>query len=230
MRGDKSGKARKAQWTRPGRPVERRGDFLCENKIRTCNKKAERMRKCACIIVHICVCIHVLACVCVWNVQCASNKSILIFRCRCLPALNRLVVRSRLMLGSSKHSHCWTSPLLSSFIFSYFSYFLPWHATCLVMSPTFPLHFFFLLFHSLQPHSLSHSVFTVSPRFTWMEDAHEFMDFCTGGHSFRGRPKMISQPAVWNMSLWRNMGGTQSTRQLFCSGPFSTTEGVVHLK
>lgn len=45
-----------------------------------------------------------------------------------------------------------SSPLLSSFIFSYFSYFVPWYATCLVMSPTFPLHFFAL---SLSSASLS---------------------------------------------------------------------------
>lgn len=50
-----------------------------------------------------------------------------------------------------------------------------------------------------------------------------------GGPLPRGT-KMISQPAVWNMGLWRNRVGAQSSRQLFCSGPFSVTEGVVHLK
>lgn len=43
--------------------------------------------------------------------------------------------------------------------------------------------------------------------FMWMVDAHEFMDFCMGP-LFRGGPQMISQPAVWNMGLWRNRGGS----------------------
>lgn len=76
----------------------------------------------------------------------------------------------------------------------------------------------------------SHSVFTTSFLFTcrwWM--LMNLWIFAWGG-LFWGIAKMISQPAVWNMGSWRNRVGAERIRQLFCSGPFYSTEGVAHLK
>lgn len=117
------------------------------------------------------------------------------------------------------------SPLLSSPLPRFSSLF-----TYTLTSPAFP-HIFPALSLSLSLALLSitlyfHHIlsFHVDGGCSWI------YGFPHGGALFWGRPKMISQPAVWNMSLWRKRVGAQSTRQLFGSGPFSLTEGVVHLK
>lgn len=177
-------------------------------EIRTCRKKAECMHKCARINSHTFVCARVYV-----------HTRMLIFRCLYLPGLTRL--------GVWGPKSCWVLPALTLlqldspwFIFRYFLY----PGIHLVM-PSFSQSS-----HSFQRNSPSHSDFTMSSHFMWMEDAHEFMDFCMGGLSFRGRLKMISQPAVQNMSLWMDRVRAQSPRQLFCSGPYSNTEGVVGMK
>lgn len=171
------------------------------------------------------VCHRMYACLCV-HVKATKE-----FSYDCLPVLNRSGVQTRLMLGPSKHSPCSSAFIcLFSFLFLSFAPACPVFILLLfcsvLLSPSFPLSLYFSLSSLSYSFSFFHHILSFH---VWMVEAHEFMDFCMGG-SLPRETKMISQPAVWNMVSCRNRVGAQSTRQLFCSGPFSTTEGVAHLK
>lgn len=174
------------------------------------------------------VCHRMYACLCV-HVKATKE-----FSYDCLPVLNR---------SGFKLDSCWVPPsthpapqhsfvsfpfcsslLLLPVQFLFFSSFAV--SSCLFASPSFPLSLYFSLSSLSYSFSFFHHILSFH---VWMVEAHEFMDFCMGG-SLPRETKMISQPAVWNMVSCRNRVGAQSTRQLFCSGPFSTTEGVAHLK
>lgn len=129
------------------------------------------------------------------------------------------------------------SPLLSSplilsfqFLFFYSCYPLLPYVCLSVYLPCFSSSFL-LPSLSLSPSALYHTLFSPHSFFSRVNGGCSWIyGFLHGGALFWGRAKMISQPAVWNMGLRRNRAGAQRIRQLFCSGPFCATEGVVHLK
>lgn len=129
---------------------------------------------------------------------CVRSRSILIFLCLCLPALNRLGVETRLMLGPSKHSPCSSAficllsfhLLLLSYCLSGFYYFtLSPHVRLSVYLPVFSSSFLQAP-HSVSPlSSPSHSLFATS--FLFMCGWWMLMNLWISawGALFRGRPK-----------------------------------------
>lgn len=161
--------------------------------------------------------------------QCVSNKIIVILLFLCLPALNQLGVQT--MLSLSKCSYC-CSPIISVLSsplcvisFTAFTLFCCMSGCVSCFSSSFlrvsvplsgsALYCITLFFN----HIFS---FHVDCGCSWI---YGFLD---GGALFWDRPKMISQPAVWNISLWNSVGA-QALNKCFVL-VHSATEGVVHLK
>lgn len=163
--------------------------------------------------------------------QCVSNKIILILLCLCLPALNQLGVQT--MLGLSKCSYC-CSPFIS--LLSSLSNFFSFTASTLFCCMSGCVSCFSSSFLRVSV-PLSGSALYCITLFFFLP----YLFFSCGlwllmnlwisgwGTLFWDRPKMISQPAVWNISLWRDSVGAQALDKCFVL-VHSATEGVVHLK